>query len=74
MQPPFHSIHLDPSRDPPEAYWEAFELFEELWARLRGFKASCGQDQVLLNLIRHLEHQLVIAGLILAFQLELLDG
>ncbi|WP_407192920.1 hypothetical protein [Bradyrhizobium sp. STM 3566] len=74
MQPPFDFIHLDPSRDPPETYQEAFELCEELWAKLRGFKSSCGQDHILLNLICHLEHQLVVAGLILAIQLELLDG
>ncbi|MFC7700478.1 hypothetical protein ACFQX9_27745 [Bradyrhizobium sp. GCM10028915] len=73
MQPPFDFVHLDPSRDPPELYQTAFELFDELWAKLRAFQASCAQDHVIFTLIGHLELQLVVAGLVLAIQLDLLN-
>ncbi|UPJ75521.1 hypothetical protein [Bradyrhizobium sp. 187] len=73
MLPPFDFIHLDPSCDPPHSYQAAFELFAELSAKLRGFEASSAQDYVLLAVIRHLENQLVIAGLMLATQLDLLN-
>ncbi|MCK1538193.1 MULTISPECIES: hypothetical protein [unclassified Bradyrhizobium] len=73
MQPPFDFVHLDPSSDPPEPYQDAVELFCELWAKLRGFQSRCAQDQVLLAVIRDLEHRLIAAGLILAIQLELLN-
>ncbi|WP_065756411.1 hypothetical protein [Bradyrhizobium paxllaeri] len=72
MQPPFDFVHLDPSRDPPERYQTAFELFSELWQKLRAFRSSCGQDDVLIGLAGHLEQQMVIAGLVLAVQLDLL--
>lgn len=73
MQPPFDFVHVDPSRDPPESYQAAFELFGELWAKLRSFQSSCAQDHALLTLIRHLEHELVVVGLVLAIQVDLLD-
>ncbi|MET4329740.1 hypothetical protein ABIB80_005587 [Bradyrhizobium sp. i1.15.2] len=72
MQPSFDFVHLDPFSDPPEPYESAFELFAELWAKLRGFEARCAQDHALVALIRDLEHQLIVAGLILAIQLDLL--
>ena len=74
MQPPFDFVHLDPSSDPPESYQVAFDLFADLSAKLRALQASCAQDHVLIALIHHLEHQLVIAGLVLAIQLELLNN
>ncbi|MBB4260171.1 hypothetical protein [Bradyrhizobium sp. CIR3A] len=74
MQPPFDFVHLDPSTDPPEAYQEAFELLWEFWAKLHGFEAPCAQDHVLLGLVRHLKHQLVIAGVVLAVQLDVLNN
>lgn len=74
MQPPFDFVHLDPSSDPPEPYQEAFELLGELWAKLHGFEASCAQDHVLLGLVRHLEQQLVVAGVVLAVQLDVLNN
>ena len=73
MHPYFGSVHLDPSSDPPESYQEAFELFGELWAKLRAFQSSGAQDHVLLTLTRHLEQQLVAAGLVLAVQADLLN-
>ncbi|WP_409187996.1 hypothetical protein [Bradyrhizobium sp. RDM4] len=73
MPSPFDSVHLDPSLDPPEPYRAVFELFSELWAKLRGLEPSCAQDPVLLVLIRHLEHQLVAAGLVLTMQLDVLN-
>lgn len=73
MQPPFDFVHLDPSSDPPEPYQDAVELFGELWAKLRGFRSRCPQDHVLLTLISHLEQQLVVAGLVLVTQLDLLN-
>lgn len=72
MQPPFDFVHLDPSQDPPESYQAAFELFGELWAKLRSFQSSCAQDRDLLTLIRHLEHHLVIAGLVLTIKVDML--
>ncbi|MBB4427349.1 hypothetical protein GGD66_005931 [Bradyrhizobium sp. CIR48] len=74
MQPPFDFVHLDPSTDPPEPYQEAFELLWEFWAKLHGFEAPCAQDHVLLGLVRHLKHQLVIAGVVLAVQLDVLNN
>lgn len=73
MPPCFDFVHLDPSADPPEPYQAAFKLFAELWAQLRGFEGSCAQDHVLITLIHHLEQQLIVAGLILATQLDLLN-
>lgn len=72
MQPPFDFVHLDPSLDPPESYRAAFELFGELWTKLRSFQSSCAQDYALLTLLRHLEHQLVVAGLVLAIEVDTL--
>lgn len=66
MQPPFDFAHLDPSCDPPEPYRAAFELFGELWDKLRVSRSSWAQDHVLLTLTDHLEHQMVVAGLVLA--------
>ncbi|MDF0497968.1 hypothetical protein [Bradyrhizobium yuanmingense] len=73
MQPPFDFVHLDPSSDPPEPYQEAFELLEEFWAKLNGLEAPCAQDYVLLGLVRHLERQLVVAGVVLSVQLDVLN-
>ncbi|TQF34715.1 hypothetical protein [Bradyrhizobium sp. UNPA324] len=73
MQPDFDFVHLDPSFDPPESYQDAFELFGELWTELRAFQASCAHDQVILTVTQHLEHQLAVAGLVLAIQLDILN-
>lgn len=74
MQPHFDFVHLDPSSDPPESYQDAFELFGELWTKLRAFESSCAPDHVLLTLTQHLEQQLVVAGLVLTIQVDLLNG
>ncbi|WP_084674811.1 hypothetical protein [Bradyrhizobium sp. WSM2793] len=71
MQLTFDFVHLDPSSDPPESYQVAVELFGELWTKLRAFQSSYAQDQVLLTVTQHLEQQLVVAGLLLAIQVDL---
>ncbi|MBB4365113.1 hypothetical protein GGD65_006177 [Bradyrhizobium sp. CIR18] len=73
MQPNFDFVHLAPSFDPPQSYQDAFELFGELWAELRAFQASCAHDHIILAVAQHLEHQLAIAGLVLAIQLDILN-
>jgi hypothetical protein len=47
--------------------------FGELWTELRAFQASCAHDQVILTVTQHLEHQLAVAGLVLAIQLDILN-
>jgi hypothetical protein len=70
MACPFDFAHLDPSRDPPELYRDAFDLLCELWDRLRTFRASCREDAFLSPLILHLEDRLVAAGLVLSVKIE----
>jgi hypothetical protein len=70
MASPFDFAHLDPSRDPPELYRDAFDLFCELWDRLRTVRASCREDAFLSALFLHLENQLVAAGLVLSIKIE----
>lgn len=71
MQSSFDFIHLDPSRDPPESYRVAFELFGEIWTMLRTFQADFASDLVLVTVIEHLEQQMVVVGLVLALQVDL---
>ena len=74
LQLPLDFTHLDPSCDPPEAYREAFELFGEIWGRLRAFRAARANDDILRQLMQHLENQTLSAGLVLSVQIERLAG
>ena len=70
MEQPFEFAHLDPSRDPPEHYRAAFDLFCEFWSRLRLFRSSHLADEFLAELEAYLELQLLAAGLVLAIKIE----
>src|SRR5205085_8208134 len=70
MKQLFEFAHLDPSCDPPERYRAAFDLFCEIWNRLRLFRSSHLADEFLVELLTHLENQLLAAGLILAVKIE----
>jgi hypothetical protein len=74
LQLPLDFTHLDPSCDPPEAYREAFELFGEIWGGLRAFRAARANDDILRQLMQHLENQTLAAGVILSVQIERLAG
>jgi hypothetical protein len=71
MKQLFEFAHLDPSCDPPERYRAAFDLFCEIWNRLRLFRSSHLEDQFLVELLTHLENQLLAAGLVLAIKIEI---
>jgi len=73
MKQLFEFAHLDPSCDPPERYRAAFDLFCEIWNRLRLFRSSHLEDQFLAELLAQLENQLVAAGLILAIKIEVIS-
>ena len=70
MALPFDFAYLDPSRDPPEPYRDAFDLLCELWDQLHVFRASYREDAFLSALFLHLENQLVAAGLVLWIKIE----
>jgi|tagenome__1003787_1003787.scaffolds.fasta_scaffold20976337_4 hypothetical protein len=70
MKQPFDFAHLDPSRDPPENYRLAYELFCEIWSRLRLFRSSHLADEFLAELLANLENQVLAAGLLLAIKIE----
>jgi len=74
LQLPLDFTHLDPSCDPPEAYKQAFELFGEIWGRLRAFRAGRANDDILQQLMQHLENQTLAAGVVLSVQIERLAG
>ena len=71
MEQPFEFAHLDPSRDPPEHYRAAFDLFCEFWSRLRLFRSLHLADDFLAEVLAHLENQLLAAGLLLAIKIKI---
>jgi hypothetical protein len=71
MKQLFEFAHLDPSCDPPERCRAAFDLFCEIWNRLRLFRSSHLEDQFLVELLTHMENQLLAAGLVLAIKIEI---
>ena len=71
---PFDFVHLDPSCDPPEGYVAALELLAAFWRDLRALGSACPQDEFLIGLTTHLETALVVAGLVLAIQVEIITA
>ena len=61
----FGDIHLDPADDPPELHRASFDLFCELWGRLRDFREPCRDDRMLLALIDHVQKELIVVAMIL---------
>jgi hypothetical protein len=71
METPFDFAYLDPSCDPPEHYFAAFEMLGEVWGRLSAFRSACPQDPFLMGLTAYLENQFVAAAFVLTIQAEL---
>jgi hypothetical protein len=61
----FGDIHLDPADDPPELHQAVFNLFCELWGRLREVREPCGDDRLLLALIDHVQRELIVVAMVL---------
>ena len=61
----FGDIHLDPADDPPELHQATFDLFCELWGRLRAFREPCRDDKTLLALIDHAQRELIVVAMVL---------
>jgi hypothetical protein len=49
-------------------------MLADIWGQLRRFRSSCRQDEFLTDLTAHLENQFVVAGLVLAIQVEILSS
>jgi hypothetical protein len=67
----FGNVHLDPACDLPERYAAAFELFADLWGQLE--TTTIGEDELIQQLIVHLQTQLVGAALLLRIKTSLDD-
>jgi hypothetical protein len=67
----FGHVHLDPSRDLPERYGATLELFAEVWGRLEVFRGASDQDDVIGELVAHVQKQLIAAAVVLSVQADL---
>ena len=69
---PFWDVHLDPACDPPAHDRDVFELLAEFWSRLEVARTHLGDDLILVELVAHLQNQLVGAAIVLNIKMSLM--